>query len=177
MGKKEKTESVLIRLDEVKQKNLNSNKTDPSHYSHWFLKCICRQFKTKIWILHILKISFKCSWELCPLIPIYMVTGLAPEMLRPWSFKEHEHCAIRFRGWKQFCWSDPACGRAHTGCHSHPLAEHRGCFYRCADNRSTKEGQQLQLIHGMDREHGTAKFTFHPLRQEFKGSSERAFKA
>lgn len=31
MGKKEERESILLRLDEVKQKNLNSNKTYPSH--------------------------------------------------------------------------------------------------------------------------------------------------
>lgn len=66
LRKKEETESILIRLDEVKQKNLNSDKNNLFHFSHWFLKCICGQFKTKIWILHILKINFTHSWELCP---------------------------------------------------------------------------------------------------------------
>lgn len=31
MENKEETESILVRLDEVKQENLNSNKTYPSH--------------------------------------------------------------------------------------------------------------------------------------------------
>lgn len=31
MENKEETESILVRLDEIKQENLNSNKTYPSH--------------------------------------------------------------------------------------------------------------------------------------------------
>lgn len=114
MENKEKTESILIRLDEVKQKNLNSHKTYPSHsFSLTPLKCIYGQFKTKI--LCVLKISFKYSWELYPLK--YQSTWLWIWILRcllGLDSLENMNICHSIESWRQQSWSDSVF-RQHTG--------------------------------------------------------------